>query len=148
MEPKTGFPSISALAILVCLLGTDASALDDEAQIILGRSEYMGHCAVCHGPEGKGDGPAAEAMVVEPADLTQIAVRYSGQFPSDQIYRVIDGREAITPHGDRSMPIWGYRYWDEAQARANQVPLDVDRQAIVHGRITALVRYLESIQAQ
>ena len=76
------------------------------------------------------------------------AVRYSGQFPSDQIYRVIDGREAINPHGDRSMPIWGYRYWDEAQARANQVPLDVDRQAIVHGRITALVRYLESIQAQ
>jgi putative copper resistance protein D len=31
---------------------------------------YGDHCAVCHGPEGYGDGPAAAALRPRPADLT------------------------------------------------------------------------------
>jgi high-affinity iron transporter len=31
---------------------------------------YAKHCVMCHGPEGKGDGPAAAAMDPSPTDLT------------------------------------------------------------------------------
>jgi mono/diheme cytochrome c family protein len=146
VDTKTSLVSTVALAIVASVAGTGVRALDEEAQIKLGQAEYMENCAVCHGASGKGDGPAAEALSVQPADLTLITTRYSGQFPAEQIYRIIDGRETINPHGDRDMPIWGYRYWDQAQARAKDVHLDVDSQAMVHGRISALVKYLESIQ--
>ena len=35
-----------------------------------GAALFPQHCAACHGPQGKGDGPAAGALPVPPADLT------------------------------------------------------------------------------
>ena len=40
------------------------------ASIVRGASVYPSHCAVCHGTEGHGDGPAAKSLPVPPADLT------------------------------------------------------------------------------
>jgi putative copper resistance protein D len=34
-----------------------------------GRSVYAEHCAICHGVNGRGDGPLARTMVPRPADL-------------------------------------------------------------------------------
>ena len=34
-----------------------------------GQRLYRAHCAVCHGPEGRGDGPASPSLVPRPADL-------------------------------------------------------------------------------
>lgn len=39
----------------------------------LGARLYRAHCAVCHGPEGRGDGPAAAGLVPRPADLRRTA---------------------------------------------------------------------------
>ena len=42
----------------------------DAASIDAGRATYAKYCRACHGPEGKGDGPAAAAMKdVKPANL-------------------------------------------------------------------------------
>lgn len=125
-----------------------ASALDEEAQLKLGEFEYMSNCAACHGPHGKGDGPVAEVLATKPNDLTQIRANYSGTFPADHIYNVISGQNMVNPHGSRDMPVWGPRYWQTATQRAASVPHDVDAQALVHGRITSLVQYLEPIQAE
>jgi len=38
--------------------------------VALGARLYRENCAVCHGPEGRGDGPAAPSLVPRPADLT------------------------------------------------------------------------------
>ena len=95
-----------------------------------------------------GNGPVAEVLSTKPSDLTRIAKDFEGLFPEEHIYKVIDGRVMINPHGDKQMPVWGFRYLSEAQSRAGEVPHDVDTQAMVFGRITALVRYLESIQAE
>jgi putative copper export protein/mono/diheme cytochrome c family protein len=38
--------------------------------IARGASLYPANCAACHGPAGRGDGPAAAALKVPPADLT------------------------------------------------------------------------------
>lgn len=143
--------SAIASALLVgglCGVSVDASALERDAQLKLGEMEYMASCASCHGEKAKGDGPVAEVLTTKPSDLTQVSKDFGGTFPSEHVYKVIDGREMINPHGDRNMPVWGYRYMAGAIERAQQVPHDVDVQAMVLGRITALVEYLESIQAE
>jgi mono/diheme cytochrome c family protein len=38
-----------------------------------GKDLYTKHCAACHGPTGKGDGPAAAALTPKPADFTNKA---------------------------------------------------------------------------
>ncbi|QIA27810.1 c-type cytochrome [Thermaerobacter sp. PB12/4term] len=40
-----------------------------------GRQVFATHCAACHGPEGRGDGPAAAGMLPPPADLTGVHTR-------------------------------------------------------------------------
>lgn len=40
------------------------------SSIARGAELYAKHCAVCHGPSGYGDGPAARTLPREPADLT------------------------------------------------------------------------------
>jgi mono/diheme cytochrome c family protein len=38
-----------------------------------GRALFQTHCSACHGPEGRGDGPAAAGLNPRPADLKQSA---------------------------------------------------------------------------
>lgn len=145
---------IQGAAVAVTVLGIgilgpsgEAYALEEAAQLKLGEIEYMGNCASCHGANGKGDGPVAEVLSTKPSDLTQISKSFSGTFPDDHIYQVIDGQKMINPHGDRLMPVWGPRYFEAATETADRVPHDVNAQALAHGRIVALVKYLKSIQA-
>jgi mono/diheme cytochrome c family protein len=42
----------------------------NQDEITLGKSEYMSMCFVCHGAQGKGDGPAAKATPSTPSDLS------------------------------------------------------------------------------
>ncbi|MDQ7801601.1 MAG: cytochrome c [Armatimonadota bacterium] len=44
-----------------------------EQSVQLGHQLYRAHCAVCHGSEGRGDGPAAASLVPRPADLRRTA---------------------------------------------------------------------------
>lgn len=134
-------------ALTITLAAPSAHALDEQTQIKLGEIEFMGNCASCHGADGKGDGPVAEVLTTRPSDLTQITKNYSGIFPAEEVYRAVNGQNMINPHGSREMPVWGPRYWETAADQAGSVPHDVDMQALVHGRITALVQYIESIQA-
>jgi mono/diheme cytochrome c family protein len=41
-----------------------------------GKEMFLQYCTPCHGPNGKGNGPAASAMRVPPADLTRLAAKY------------------------------------------------------------------------
>ncbi|MHA6324950.1 c-type cytochrome [Roseivivax sp. CAU 1753] len=138
-----------AFAGIAVLSSTGASlAFDEAAQINLGQTEYMAQCASCHGAKGHGDGPVASVLVNKPLDLTMISSRYSGQYPAEAIREMIDGRNMINPHGDRGMPVWGERYFQSAMERSQSVPHDVDAQALAYGRVTALVKFLESIQQE
>jgi mono/diheme cytochrome c family protein len=106
-----------------------------------GKLKYMRYCAYCHGSEGKGDGDMSALLVVSPADLTQISKRNKGVFPFWQVYQMIDGRQEVRGHGDRTMPIWGFIF--QAEEDPGDYPQQIDA---VRGRIWQLVYYLESIQ--
>ena len=43
------------------------------ASPVSGAQMFKEYCAVCHGPGGKGDGPAATELKVPPPDLTALA---------------------------------------------------------------------------
>ncbi len=144
----TRFAAASAVAVLSLLGAGPLFALDMETQLKIGEIEYIGYCASCHGASGQGDGPVAEALLTPPSDLTMISKSYSGTFPPGEVYREFNGTNMINPHGDRKMPVWGPRYWEIAVDLAGSVPHDPDAQALVHGRITALVQYIESLQAE
>ena len=68
-------------------------------QQVSGRALYQDYCASCHGPAGKGDGPAAEGLGNAPADLTGIAARNGGVFPTVRVMSTIDG---YTRRSDRA----------------------------------------------
>ena len=107
-----------------------------------GRHEYQSHCASCHGPSGKGDGPVFKYLVQPPTDLTTLAKRNGGVFPSLRVAESIDGRGStqIGPHGTREMPVWGtvFRAPDGAGRG------DAERRA--RRRMVALLDYLSRIQ--
>ena len=77
------------------------------AQSLEGDVTYRTYCAVCHGTDGKGNGPAAAALKTAPADLTTYAQRHGGQFSAVELREVIEGERPIAAHGTREMPIWG-----------------------------------------
>ncbi len=45
-----------------------------------GEEMYMNYCAACHGKDGKGGGPAADALKVPPKNLTTLAYRNAGKY--------------------------------------------------------------------
>ena len=58
------------ILVAVLLLPSLALAQGDPAK---GKEFYAKHCAGCHGPTGKGDGPAAAAINPKPTDFTNKA---------------------------------------------------------------------------
>ena len=63
---------VKGMAILVAVLLLPALALA-QGNPANGKELYTKHCAGCHGPAGKGDGPAAKAINPKPTDLTNKA---------------------------------------------------------------------------
>ena len=105
---------------------------------IRGDNLYKTYCSSCHGEDGKGNGPMAVWLKVQPSDLTRIAARNGGKFPLARVGRIISGEEAQpSGHGTRAMPIWGPVF--------SQVTRDQDLGRV---RIDNLARYLRDIQGK
>ncbi len=69
-------------------------------EIDRGRDEYLG--------------PLAARLTRKPSDLTALAGKNRGVFPTAKIYQRIDGRS--TPHGNSEMPVWGCRHSPASRA--------------------------------
>jgi len=101
-----------------------------------GEEMYKNYCAVCHGTDGKGSGPAAEALKVPPTDLTTLAERNGGKYPALKISSMIRGEAPVPAHGSREMPIWGKLFWNMSSGHASEV----------QQRVGNLNKYIESLQ--
>ncbi len=74
---------------------------------VSGRALYADYCAACHGPDGRGDGPAAAGLSARPADLTRLAARNGGQFPLVRVMAKVYGYSAGRGGGGGAMPEFG-----------------------------------------
>jgi mono/diheme cytochrome c family protein len=124
---------------LVGLVALGGACVDRESRDVAGRDLYLRHCASCHGPEGRGDGPIAGSLKRAPADLTAFAAK-TGSYDEGAVMAAIDGRRVVAEHGSREMPVWGVVFEQERTGQPFQVYA-----GLLQTR--ALSDYLRSIQA-
>jgi mono/diheme cytochrome c family protein len=106
------------------------------ARSLAGPDLFREYCAVCHGSDAKGDGPAAAALKTQPSNLTQIARNSGGRFPEIRVQNIINGdSDPSAAHGSREMPVWGsiFRHMGPNEDMANV-------------RVYNLMKYIEDLQ--
>lgn len=133
--------TFNRLAVLVWLLacGHDVAAADFTTYS--GEQLFQRLCASCHGRSAQGDGPVAASLKVAVPNLRELAKRHRGEFPTQKIERIIDGRTVVAPHGTRVMPVWGTEL---LRSEAG----DPDAERAEAELIRKIVEYLRSIQSQ
>jgi mono/diheme cytochrome c family protein len=72
-----------------------------------GKQMFKDYCAVCHGANGKGDGPAVEFLKVPPPDLGALAKGNNGKYPEDRVAATLRLGVTSHAHGTPDMPLWG-----------------------------------------
>jgi mono/diheme cytochrome c family protein len=100
-----------------------------------GPQMYKDYCAVCHGADGKGGGPAASALKTPPPDLTTMAKRYGEKSVALKVDATLRFGAGNKTHGTADMPVWGplFSATDKSQTA-------------VAMRISNLSKYVESLQ--
>lgn len=106
-----------------------------------GKQMYSTYCAVCHGADGRGNGPAASAMKTPPTDLTTLAKTNGGKFPDTHVATVLQFGTETTAHGSEEMPIWGTAF--RSLSKGTVAPT-----AQTHQRVANLTDYLKTLQQQ
>ena len=101
-----------------------------------GRGSFVRYCGSCHGDDGKGNGPKAASLNPKPTDLTQLAKKNGGKFPTMSVMLSI---EDVTQnvHGSKDMPVWGPIFSSVSYSSA-----------LVKQRIRNLAGYIESLQVK
>jgi hypothetical protein len=129
---------VSLAALTLMCAGLPAMAQQGRERIIEdGRSDYLDHCAACHGESGKGDGRMARILVIRPTDLTQIAKQHDGNFPFWRIYDVVAGLVEIPGHETFHMP----HFWEKFSGDIGKPGYASPDQ-----RVLQITHYLESVQ--
>jgi mono/diheme cytochrome c family protein len=103
-----------------------------------GSEMYNTYCAVCHGKDGKGGGPAAEALKVPPSNLTMLSKSNGGKYPSLKVSSTIRGEASLPAHGSAEMPVWGKLFRSISGGHDSEV----------QQRVANLNQYIESLQAK
>ncbi len=103
-----------------------------------GEMLFRRYCAVCHGNDLKGNGPAPPPFQDVPPDLTKLAQRNGGKFPDAYVIEVLRHGVVLPAHGPAEMPDWGPEF--RAGEGLNETEVTV--------RITSLKDYIKSAQAK
>jgi mono/diheme cytochrome c family protein len=105
-------------------------------------NDFEAYCAACHGSTGKGDGAMAGDLAKKPADLTTLAARNKGLFPTTKVMAQIWGYAG--KKGKGVMPDFG------PLLEGDTVPYDggdgIETPTPV--RLVALAEYLKTIQSK
>ena len=103
-----------------------------------GKEMYTSYCAVCHGTDGKGGGPAASALKTPPADLTLLSRNSGGKFPAPKVSSILYGTSDLPAHGSKEMPVWGPLFRSISGGHESEV----------QQRVANLTQYIESLQVK
>ena len=138
--------SLIVLAVLLFAIAGRTAAQDktikkapiEQTSPASGAEMFKAYCAVCHGKDAKGDGPAALDLKVQPPDLTTLAKRHDGKFPDSYVATVLRNGPKAPAHGTPEMPVWGPLFSS----------ISGGDQGLVNLRISNLVSYLKSLQVK
>jgi mono/diheme cytochrome c family protein len=136
--------TLAALLLAACFAGAQEKPVIKKVPMkqtspTSGKEMFNQYCAVCHGTDAKGGGPAAAALKTPPADLTTLAKRSSdGKFPRDRVATLLRTGAGVAAHGSSDMPTWGPLF----------KALDPQHDTTIQQRIANLDDYLVSIQAK
>jgi mono/diheme cytochrome c family protein len=109
----------------------------NRTSVTSGAEMFSQYCAVCHGVDGKGAGPAAVALKKQPTDLTQLAARNRGVYPELSVLETLSAK-SLPAHGSQEMPMWG----DLLKS------LGGTERDLVHLRLVNLIAHVKSLQAK
>jgi len=149
MSMKIGIWMFAVLIVFTCTVGAQDQTPAQTTKTIQrapikatspasGEEMYKTYCAVCHGTDGKGGGPAASALKVPPTDLTQLSKKSGGKYPGLKVSAAIRGEGDIPAHGTKDMPVWGSLFWTMSHGHEGEV----------QQRVANLTKYIESLQAK
>ena len=102
-----------------------------------GKEMFVTYCAVCHGADGRGAGPAAAALKTQPANLTQLTAKNNGKYPDLHVAQTLSAK-GVAAHGSQEMPVWGDLFKSVSRG-------DND---IIRLRVANLTAYIQSIQTK
>jgi mono/diheme cytochrome c family protein len=139
----------TVLVVSTCMVAAQEKTPDQSKTVIQhvpitstspvsGKEMYTAYCAVCHGTDGKGGGPAASALKVPPTDLTQLSKNNGDKYPALKVTSTIRGTADLPAHGSKDMPVWGELFWSMSRGHEGQV----------QQRVANLTHYIETLQAK
>jgi mono/diheme cytochrome c family protein len=77
------------------------------SNISSGAQMYKDYCAVCHGVDGRSDGPATTHLKTAVPELRTLALRNHGKYPNARVATILRDGLHSTPPGELGMPTWG-----------------------------------------
>ncbi len=92
-----------------------------------GEEMYSVYCVSCHGRDARG---------VSGPDLTTLAKRNNGKFPTLLVKETIRGEARVDAHGPKDMPVWGVAFLYVGSG--SRLEVDV--------RINNLTEYIRTLQ--
>jgi len=140
------FPALIILAVTVAAQDQTQDQTNKTVQHVTikptsaasGKEMYTSYCAVCHGTDGKGGGPAASALKTPPADLTMLSKNTGEEFPARKVTSALRGTSDLPAHGSKEMPVWGPLFRRMSGGHEGEV----------QQRVANLTHYVESLQAK
>ena len=108
-----------------------------------GEAIYRYYCATCHGVHADGQGPMSPSLVVAPENLTTLASRNGGVFPTARVITRIDGRDPLISHGS-DMPVYG----DFFEGTDVATKAETGQPIMTSQPIVDLLAYLQTLQEE
>lgn len=92
--------ALVSLAAAIPSFAGDGATEGSAAQEIDAKALFTRDCAMCHGAEGKGDGPAGAAFNPKPADMS-VAAFWEGRTDESVTESITSGKGAMPAFGSK-----------------------------------------------
>jgi Cytochrome c len=119
---------------------TKISISQNQSEPGSGKQMYKDYCAVCHGMDGKGDGPAVQFLQAAPPDLTTMGKRYNERNVTLRVNTVLRFGTGRKARGTLDCPLWGDLFYELENRNGHP--------DIAKMRISNLSEYVQSMQAK
>ena len=129
---------VTTLGISHVLGKSGQKAVPRQPSVASGKELFLKYCVSCHGENGNGKTAAAIALKPPPADLTTLAKRHKGKYPSGYVTVLLKLGRSRTAPGSTDMPVFGPKFKQ----------LDPVNDPTGQKHIDDVVAYIETLQAK